>query len=199
VLCGLAIAIGLLAASGRFTVHYSIAYAAVLVLPLVLSLRRLPDVLGQAAALVTARTPRPPSERVWLALLATVIVVHLFVAAKPEVGFDAQTMHLQFARMVAARHAWTHDATRFAWAVMPLGADWMFAFAYLLDGEACARLLNLAFGLVAGRMLYMLIRTGAGALPALIGVTLFASAPLAYLVTGALFSETLWCAFLMGR
>jgi hypothetical protein len=198
VLCGLAIAIGLLAVSGRFTVHYPVAYAAVLALPLMLSLRRLPDVLGQAASLVAARSRRPPSERIWLALLATVIVVHLFVAAKPEVGFDAHTMHLQFARMLAVRHAWTYDVTRFAWAVMPLGADWMFALAYLLDGEACARLLNLAFGLVAGRILYSLIRTGAGALPALIGVTLFASAPLAYLVTGALFSETLWCAFLMG-
>jgi len=194
---GFAIAIGLAAVSGRLDVHYSIAYAGLLMLPILLSARRLPELLGHAAALLVARTPRTTSERIWLALLAAVIVMHLFIVVKPEVGFDAQTMHLQFAHLIAAHHAWPHDVTRWAWAVMPLGADWMFALGYLLDGEAGARLLNLAFGVLAGRLLYQLIRSGAGPLPALVGVTLFASAPLAYLVTGSLFSETLWCAFLL--
>jgi hypothetical protein len=194
---GFAIAIGLAAVTGRLPVHYSIAYAAVLMLPIVVAARRVPELLGHAAAALAARTPRTPSERIWLALLATVIVVHLFIVVKPEVGFDAQTMHLEFARLIAAHHAWPHDVTRWVWAVMPLGADWMFALGYLVGGEAGARLLNLVFGVLAARLLYQLIRSGAGPLPALIGVTLFASAPLAYLVTGSLFSEAPWCAFLL--
>jgi len=61
-----------------------------------------------------------------------------------------------------------------------------------------ARALNLAFGLLCGWLLYGLVRSAAPRLPALASVALFASAPLAFLVTGSLFSETLWCAFLLG-
>jgi len=192
-LVGVALVIGVLAVCARWSVHYPGVYAVALCVPLatLLSPRnrivlRLPSSAAWAAA-----------ERVCLALLGTVVVVHVFVVAKPEVGFDAQTMHLQFAHLVAARHAWTFDVQRYGWAVMPLGADWMFALGYMLSGETGARVLNLSFGLLAGWLLFTLTRAWAPRLPALVTVTLFASAPLAFLVTGSLFSETLWCAFLL--
>lgn len=196
-LVGLALLIGVVSATGAWKVHYAATYAVLAAVPVALALRNLPRLLQRAGAIVQPSAPGA-TPRIWLTLLGVVLVLHLLVAAKPEVGFDAQTMHLQFARMLAARHAWRHDVDRFVWADMPLGADWMFGIAYMLDGERSARLLNLLFGVLAGRMLYRLARLGAAPVPALATVTLFASAPLAFLVTGSLFSETLWSAFLLG-
>jgi hypothetical protein len=189
--------IALLTATAAMRVHYAGAYAAILVLPLALAPTHW-RALASGLARVEADGAWSASERVWLGLVATVVVLHVFIAAKPEVGYDAQTMHLQFAETLAAHHAWHFDVQRYAWAVMPLGADWTFALGYMLAGEACARALNLAFGLLCGWLLYRLARSAAPRLPALASVALFASAPLAFLVTGSLFSETLWCAFLLG-
>jgi hypothetical protein len=196
-LTGLALVIGVLCATARMRIHYPGVYAALLCLPLIalVTRPRLPFDLARSAADTPSWTM---PERVWLGLLGMVIVLHVFVVAKPEVGYDAQAVHLAFARLLGARHAWSFDVQRYAWAEMPLGADWMFALADALGGEACARFLNLAFGLVAGGLLLRLVRMGAPRLPALVSVALFASAPLAFLVTGSLFSETLWCAFLLG-
>ena len=196
-LAGLALFVGLLSLCAQWPVHYEPVYATLLAVPLIFALRRLPRHVERARTLLRERS-WSLAERAWLALLGVVLVLHLFTAAKPEVGFDAHTMHLQFARLVAASHAWPYDIGRYAWAVMPLGADWMFAVAYLLGGEACVRLLNAAFGILTGFLLYRLARKWAPRLPALASVTLFASAPLAFLVTGLLYSETLWCAFVLG-
>jgi hypothetical protein len=197
VLAGLAIVIGLVAAAATLPVHYAGVYAAVLALPLGLLPIRL-TALTTRLARVADDPAWTPAERLWLGVLASVVVLHVFIVAKPEVGYDAQTMHLQFARMLATHHAWTFDIERYAWAVMPLGADWTFALGYVLGGEACARALNLAFGVLGGWLLYKLVRSAAPRLPALVSVALFASAPLAFLVTGSLFSETLWCSFVLG-
>ena len=197
-LAGLTAMIGLLAATAAMRVHYAGAYAALLALPLPLALARGRAVVARAARFVDESPPWGLAERAALGVLGTVLVVHVFTVAKPEVGYDAQTMHLQFVRMLAAQHAWHFDVSRFAWAVMPLGADWMFALADTLAGEGCARFLNLCFGVMAGWLLFRLVRMAAPRLSALVSVALFASAPLCFLVTGSLFSETLWCAFLLG-
>jgi len=197
-LAGLALIVGALSFSAQWRIHYAPVYATLLAVPLLFALRALPRYVERARSLLRAPSPLSLAERAWLALLGVVLVLHLFTAAKPEVGFDAHTMHLQFARLVAASHVWRYDVGRYAWAVMPLGADWMFAVAYVLGGEACVRLLNAAFGILAGWLVYRLARASAPRLPALVSVTLFASAPLAFLVTGLLYSETLWCAFVIG-
>ncbi|HEX6137267.1 MAG TPA: glycosyltransferase family 39 protein [Casimicrobiaceae bacterium] len=197
-LVGIALFVGLVSVCAQFRVHYASVYGVLAVLPLLAALRRLPQHVARGRALLPEPSAWCNAERAWLALLAVVLAMHLFVAAKPEVGYDAHTMHLQFARLVAASHAWPYDVGRYAWAVMPLGADWMFAAAYLLGGEPSVRLLNLVFGMVVGWLLYRLVRVAAPRLPALVTVTLFASSPLAFLVTGLLFSETLWCAFVVG-
>jgi hypothetical protein len=197
-LTGLALFIGLISICGQFKVHYTPVYAVLLVVPMLAALRMLPQYFVRIGALRREPASTSVAERIWLAMLGTVVVMHLFAAAKPEVGFDAHTMHLQFARLVAAWHAWPYEVQRYAWAVMPLGADWMFAGAYLIGGESSVRLLNVVFGIITGILLYRLVRLYAPRLPALVSVALFASAPLAFLVTGLLFSETLWCAFVLG-
>jgi Dolichyl-phosphate-mannose-protein mannosyltransferase len=122
----------------------------------------------------------------------------LFIVAKPEVGYDANAVHLQFARLFAEYHRWRFDVTRYAWAVMPLGADYAFAAAYMLGGESAARLLNFCFGGLLCLIAYQLICRYARREVALLSVCLFASTPLAFLETGTLYVENLWIAFLLG-
>jgi hypothetical protein len=197
--CGLAIVVALLAATGTLAIHDRLVYAAVLVAIVGARFDRAIELLARLGARLRATRAATGIERAWMALLGVVAFLHLVVVAKPEVGYDAMTMHLQFARLVAERHAWDPDVGRYAWSVMPLGADWLFAVGYVLGGEACARLVNFAAAALAGRLLFRLVaRSAPGAWPALAVVTLCASAPLAFLTTGSLFSEALLCAFLLG-
>ena len=81
---------------------------------------------------------------------------------------------------------------------MPLGADWMFAVGVRAGRRSLRTAPQPGVGVLAGWLLLRLVRLAAPRLPALASVAVFASAPLAFLVTGSLFSETLWCAFLLG-
>ena len=62
---------------------------------------------------------------------------------KPEVSTDGLAMHLAIAADIANHHAFTFDFRQFIWALMPMGADYCYALAYMLGGENAARLLNL--------------------------------------------------------
>ena len=128
----------------------------------------------------------------------TMVVLHLFVVAKPETGYDALAMHLQAPLLIAEAHKWPFDVTRYVWAVMPMGADWAYTAAYLVGGEGAARFLNFCFGALACYLLYELIRLYARRDVALASVCLAASTPIAFLETGTLYVENLWLAFLLG-
>lgn len=195
-MAGMALWIGLMAASAEFPVHRPLVYATLLIVPF-LAFPRTTAAVAEKAGSAFAGAELNPSERWWIGALAVVAIVHLFVIAKPEVGYDASTMHLQFAEMMAKDGYWRYDVTRFAWAVMPLGADHAFAAAYLLGSEAAARLFNLAAGALALSLLYRLARRTSRRDAALASITLFASSSLAFVETGSLFSEPLWLAFLL--
>jgi hypothetical protein len=68
----------------------------------------------------------------------------------------------------------------------------------MLGGEYAARLQNLVFGAIAAQFVYGLSREYAGREISLALVVLLVSTPLAFLVTGSFFSETLQLAYLMG-
>jgi hypothetical protein len=196
-LTGYSLWIGAMAATAGLKVHFLPVYVAALALPLI----HWRTELRVACVSLWQALSRPSllggTEVAWLALLTAVVLVHLFVVAKPEVGYDATAVHLQFAQLLANRHRWDFDVTRYAWADMPLGADLSFAAAYILGGEAAARTLNFAFGVLACQLVYQLIRRHAQSEIALASVCLLASMPLAYLETGTLFVENLWIAFLL--
>ncbi len=195
-LAGMALWLGLMSATAGARVHVPVVYGAMLILPLVAWPGSLVAIAERARRWHDAGR-WTADERWWIVALAVIATVHVFVVAKPEIGYDASTMHLQFAEMMAKDRRWAHDVTRYAWAVMPLGADHAFAAAYLLGGEAAARLFNLAAGAIACTLLCQLgCRVGTrGA--SLAVVALFASAPLAFVESGSLFSEPLWLAFLL--
>ena len=198
-LTGVCIWIGIIAITAPLKVHYVAVYAAALILPLLLWWRTAAVTLRDAGRVLVQRNPvMSASERGWTALLMTMVVLHLFVVAKPETGYDALAMHLQIPMLMAEMHAWPFDATRYVWAVMPIGADWTFTAAYFLGGEGAARLLNFCFAVLACFLLFELIRLYARRDIALASVCLLASTPLAFLETSTLYVENLWTAFLLG-
>jgi len=198
-LTGIAVWIGLTAATAPFKVHYAPVYAAALMLPLLFWWRTAALALRDVGSVLVQRVPLPSvTERAWTALLMAMVVMHLFVVAKPETGYDALAMHLQIPLLMAETHRWPFDVTRYAWAVMPVGADWTFTAAYFLGGEGAARLLNFGFAALACVLMFDLIRLNARRDLALASVCLFASMPLAFLETSTLYVENLWVAFLLG-
>ena len=198
VLIGVVLWIGVIGATASLRIHFTPLYTIALLAPLAWS-------RGEAAAIVISVWRRWHAEAtragtfdiLWTALLGTVTILHVFIVAKPEAGYDANTMHLQVPLLLAHGHRFAFDVGRYAWAVMPLGADWAFGAAYLLAGEAGARLVNLCFGALACALIHALVRRHASSTVALASVALLASTPLAFLETGSLFVENLWLAFLL--
>ena len=198
-LTGVSIWIGLICLAAPFKVHYATVYATALVLPLLFWWRTTAMALARVGGLLVQRAPvMSASERSWTVVLMTLVVLHLFVVAKPETGYDAFTMHLQLPLLMAEVHKWPFDVTRYIWAVMPTGADWAYTGAYFVGGEGSVRLLNFCFAVLACYLLYELIRAYARRDVALASVCLVASTPLAFLETGTLYVENLWVAFLLG-
>lgn len=198
ILIGLTAWIGAITATAALKIHFAPVYAIALLAPLVIWRRHAVSVLSDAAGFLQRQSTRPDAvELSWTALLVTVTVMHLFIVAKPDAGYDANTMHLQVPLMMASAHRFTFDVGRYAWAVMPLGADWAFTAAYFLGGEYAARLVNFCFGALAAAILYALIRREAPRSIGLASIALLASTPLAFLETGSLFAENLWLAYLM--
>ena len=198
-LIGICAWIGVMSITASMKFHYAPVYVAALLAPLGVCWRHALSVLSSLRqALVRPGATTRGTERAWITLLLTVLVLHLFIVAKPEVGYDANAMHLQFARLFAEYHRWRFDVTRYAWAVMPLGADYAFGAAYMLGGESATRLLNFCFGGLLCLIAYQLICRYARREIALVSVCLFASTPLAFLETGTLHVENLWIAFLLG-
>lgn len=123
------------------------------------------------------------------ALLMAALAAHCLQAIKPDVSADALAMHLVIPERIAFFHRWAFDVTEFSWSAMAMGGDWAFSIAFLLGGEAAARLLNLS----ALLLMVALLARHAGWLPA----ALWASTPLAGLVTGSLFVENIWALLLL--
>ena len=76
------------------------------------------------------------------------LIAHWFAVLEPETSADGLSIHLAIPANIAAHHVMTFDPSRITWAVMPMGADFIWSIVYLLGGEMAARLLNFAILLV---------------------------------------------------
>jgi putative flippase GtrA len=182
----------------RLPVNYAWVYASVLALPILASLpalrRESPGILHLPAALRL----RSWTERLGCAAFLFVLATHWFAMLKPEASADGLSMHLAVPGNIAANHVMTFDPGRTLWAVMPMGADFIFSIAYMLGGEMAARLLNFAILLVLLGLLHAAVRRSVSPAIAWLLVTLFATTPIVQLVTGSLLVENLQAAFLLG-
>jgi hypothetical protein len=196
-LAGIALGIGLISVTAAMKVHYSGVYAIALVAPLLLGWRETRAALLRSYAFAAAPVPHSTMESGWIALLVAVFTLYAFMVARPEVGYDAQTMHMQIAMLMQDSHRFRFDVGRYLWAVMPMGADWAYAFAFVLGGEPAARGTNLAFAILACAVVYAVARRHASREVALAMTTLLASTPLMFAETASLYVENLLGAFLM--
>lgn len=117
------------------------------------------------------------------------LFAHWLVALKPEVSADGLAMHVVIPARMAAQHRWPFDVTEFAWAVMPMGGDWVWTIGWMLGGEAAARLMNLA---LLALITWIVAAWSARQLPAWAAALLTAamlSTPLVQHGTGSLFVE----------
>jgi hypothetical protein len=174
----------------RWPINYPALWWTLLALPLLEAWRR-----G-----LRPRWPDHPSTRAeafTAALLAALLAAHGLIALKPEASGDGLAMHLVIAARTAEYHHWAFDVTEFAWAVMPMGGDWAYALAYLLGGEAAARLLNFGvLGLILA-LLAGLLKGQTARWISWLALAAFASGPITHLVSGSMFVENFWAAFLL--
>ncbi len=113
--------------------------------------------------------------------------IQLSYAALPERFHDALAMHLVIPRALELFGQWHFDAHEYAWADTPMGADWLFAWAYLWAGEYAAKLLNAMLLLLTCGVL---VECGAvSARLARLACTLFVLMPMTVVITASLFVE----------
>jgi hypothetical protein len=136
----------------------------------------------------------------WLdGAIVIVAMVHFVIALMPEIGHDALAMHLFIPAHMASRHQWGFDVGTYVWAVMPMLGDWIFTIGYMLAGEVGARLINIGFIFMIGRLVFDLaLWAGSSGFGARWGALIFLSTPLTFTESSSLFIESVWSAFLVG-
>ena len=172
--------------------HYRALYWVLAGVPVALALRyqfipafRLsyPKARGDVAALAVGLFP---------------LLCHCLAALKPEVSPDGLAMHLVVpARMLSAQR-WDFDVREFAWAVTPMGADWLYSIGWLLAGEACARLLNFALLALVAWILYERLHARVPGWMVALLLAAFTSTPLTQHVAGSLAVESVTALLLLG-
>jgi len=177
-----------------FPVNRPATYLLLLGLPIGIGWRRNVASLQSSGIALSARQPRAAAG--WVAALdlatAFALALRLLTSLKPEIGTDALAMHLVIGERLAVEGRFDYDVTRSIWAVMPMAADWQFALAHMLGGEPAARLLNF----LADAMLVLLVRNVAAAVrgefAGAVAAAVYATTPLLFLETAALFVENFW-------
>jgi hypothetical protein len=177
----------------HFPVNRPAVYVAALALPYIVEAPR----LSAWSRLFTARPLFDRRTTGALALLLFVLSTYWMLALKPDVSSDGLSMHLALPAKVAELGSWSFDVQQFTWAVMPNAVDGLYAAVYLLGGEAAARLLNFAFLALIAALVAQAARRWVSLPVALLTAALFASTPVAGLVTGSLFVENVWTALVL--
>ena len=151
------------------------------------------------AALRTRVTGGLKAGEYWaMTLLLYVLGAHFLMSLKPEVSADGVAIHLTVPMHMAVHHFWHFDVSQFSWAVMPMTAEWCFTTVYLLGGEYAAKLLPFVFLSINCVLIVLLCRRVATRTAAMVIAAVYAATPVVQLISGAMFTDTLWAAFLLG-
>ncbi len=133
-----------------------------------------------------------------MVVLLYVLGAQFLMCLKPEVSADGLAIHLVVPMHMAAHHFWHFDVTQISWAVMPMAAEWCFTTCYLLGGEFAAKLLPFVFLCLSCVLIVSLCRRLAPRSAALLIAAVYAATPAVQLITGSLFTDMIWAAFLLG-
>lgn len=184
----------------HFRINTPLTYGALLLLPLLLRRARSHIVLTCRTAVASEAVPTV-SQIAAATLLLFILALHLTGAGLPERYADGALYHLFFGQTLARLHYWPADFHTLVWAVMPAGVDWLFGIGTVLAGETGAKAFSfLVFLLLLGNVFAATRRRGVSPSGAILLVALFASTPLAFIETAALFIENglalfMFCSF----
>lgn len=180
------LALGLLV---HFRVNTPASYGALLFLPW-LWRGALRDVVAACRRVAQTLPCTSVAEIAVATLLLFILSLHLAGAGLPERYADGVLYHVVLAQTVARLGYWPADFHLLVWALMPAGTDWLFSLGNMMADEPGAKAMSfLVFLLLAGNLYAVSRRIGARPAAALLVVALFASTPLAFIETTALFIE----------
>lgn len=182
----------------RAPVNYPVAWGVLLAIPIAIDIRGVWRRLKVWASRLLSIELRSPWERLSLAVLLFILIAQWFVTLKPETSADGLAMHLAIPMNIAANHRMTFEPSRYVWAVMPMGADWLYSIVFLLGGEYASRILNLIMFLGIVALLYSGMRRWISPAAAFLLAASFAATPVVQFVTGALFVENFLVALIVG-
>ena len=130
------------------------------------------------------------------ALLYATCLFYVSLSVYPEVGYDALAVHLFIPEFVSSNSYWNFDPNLYAFAFMPLLADWMYTIVFVLGGEVAARLLNIVFLFVVCLNLRTIVKVcGGNSKVADFALILFLFTPLVMLETQSLFVENIFASY----
>ena len=198
ILLGSACFMTLIGLFAGFRIHYPIVHMLLLSIPIVFAPGVATECLKDVVTIIYPNKWEDGWTYAAFALTAFILLLYLFFALLPEVGFDSLTQHLQVPTFMAVNHYWTFDFNRYVWAVMPMGSEWIYTSGYLLGGEFAARLLNLSFFIMAAFLLKGIIRTWVQEKTAWLLTVLYISTPFFRLEIGNLFIDNLLVVYLLG-
>lgn len=184
--------------SVHFKINYPLFYWLVLSLPLLFNGRKIALYGGLVREFFHQKTPVTLGKHLSLSLLSLILTIHLIHVFRPEIGWDALSVHLNIASSVFYHHRWAFDFNTAIWAFMPMGGDWIYTITFMLGGEFGARLTNYSFFLLGGALLFWTIKNSCSKEIAFLLTALFVSLPLTQLETGSLFIDNIWMTFLLG-
>jgi hypothetical protein len=153
---------------------------------------------GRVALRTPQYTRRTAADYWAMALLLFVLGAQFLMCLKPEVSADGIGVHLVVPMHVAAHHSWHFDVSQITWAVMPMTAEWCFTTVYLLGGEFAAKLLPFVFLALSCILIVLLCRRLVSRPVALLIAAVYAATPVVQLITGSMFTDAIWAAFLLG-
>lgn len=184
----------------HFRINTPLTYGLLLLLPL-LNRPAFAEVTVACRALLSPRKKPSIREIAVATLLLFILAMHLTGAGLPERYADGVLYHLFFGQAVARLTYWPADFHSLVWAVMPAGTDWLLGIGTMMNGEVGAKALSfLVFLLLLANLFSAVVRRGVTPAGAMLLVALFASTPLAFIETTALFIENglalfIFCAF----
>lgn len=132
-------------------------------------------------------------------LISILVTYYVLMALMPEIGHDAQVVHMFYPGFIASNHYWPFDSSKYIFGTFPLLANSIFTIPYLLGGEVAVRLLNTSCLLLLMHFIRALtIWAGGGEKGGQFAVLLYLTSSLTLLVGSSLYVDVIWATFLIG-
>ncbi len=180
--------------TARYPINSTMTFAFLLIIPLVFRYKDFKSLLN-----IDHFINLKKFHFTWHDSLITLLLIYYFLLfLMPEVGHDALSGHLFIAGQMSQIGSWSFNVSNYVWAVMPMLADWIFTFGYMISGEAGSRLLNYgALCLLALLIRDFIIYLGGNASGVKWALLLFLSTPLTFLEGSTHYVELIWSLFLL--